>query len=276
MVESSISRSGQASRTAMMAAGARGWHLYRHGPRAMFADWLGWPLVGPEMEPLFRTMQALFGDAAVPTSDFVAARSRIAEDWLRSSGAEQYVLLGAGLDSFAWRAADGIRVFEVDHPASQQWKRDRLEAMGLEAPACLTWVPIDFEKDSIRERLEQAGLDPGGTTFVSWLGVTPYLTTEAIAATFAQLGSATVAVTYAPPESEWDQATKQVSEIFLPLAAASGESIISLLTYDEFARVLADAGFEIVEEVRPSDVEARYGIPAVANVGERVVLARPV
>jgi len=276
MAESSISQTGQASRTAMMAAGARGWHLYRLGRRAVFADWLGWPLVGSEIEPLLTTVRGAFGDSAIESiSNWIAARSRISEDWLRASKAEQYVVLGAGLDSFAWRASEEIRVFEVDHPASQRWKQTRLEAMGLKAPDCLTWVPVDFERDSIGKQLEQAGLDASGSTFVNWLGVTSYLTADAITATLAQFGSATLAVTYTPPATEWDEATTQVSEIFSAIAAASGESIVSLLTRDEFAGLLAQAGLRPVEEVRASDVEPRYGVPAVANVGERIVLAVP-
>lgn len=259
----------------MMTAAGRGAHLFNYGRRAVLQDWLGWPLVGPDVEPLVATIRAMFGDATDLIANWITARSRIAEDWLLDSGAHQYVVLGAGLDSFAWRAPDGIRVFEVDHPASQQWKLSRIDAMTLSTPDCLTWVPVDFEKDAIGERLEQAGLDRSAPTFVSWLGVIPYLSADAIAGTLGQLGAVTLAVTYAPPKDEWTPEAAAVSEIFLPLAAASGETIISLFTADEFARILGTADLEVVAEVRASDVEPRFGIPAVANVEERIVLARP-
>jgi methyltransferase (TIGR00027 family) len=228
------------------------------------------------MESLLAMIRGAFGDeSATLIANWMAARSRIAEDWLLESGAEQYVLLGAGLDSFAWRAPEGLRVFEVDHPASQRWKQARLEAMALNAPSCLTWVPVDFETESFGERLEQSGLDRSRPTFVSWLGVTPYLTSEAIADALIQIEGSTLAVTYLPPANEWDPETKRMTEVFLPIAASGGETIISLFTSGDFARMLKDSGFEPVDEVRPSDIGVRYGVRAVTNGDERIVLARP-
>lgn len=259
----------------MMTAGARGWHLLRHGQRAILQDWLGWPLVGPEIETLLATIRGAFGaDAAELIANWMAARSRIAEDWLIASGAEQYVVLGAGLDSFAWRAPDGIRVFEVDHPASQSWKKSRLEAMGLEVPPCLTWVPVDFETESFGDRLEHAGLDRSRATFVSWLGVTPYLSIAAIAGALAEMAGMTLAVTYAPADDEWNAETQRVSEILKAIVAAGGEAIISLFSSARFSQLLADAGFEVADEVRPQDIESRYGVRAATTLDERIVLAR--
>jgi methyltransferase (TIGR00027 family) len=166
----------------MMAACARGWHLFNHGPRAVLADWLAWPLVGSEAEDLMAGIREAFGDVVGLLATWVAARSRFVEDWLTASGADQYVILGAGLDSFAWRQRGGVRVFEVDHPATQAWKRSRLQALGASAPSELIWVPIDFEVESVADGLDRAGFG-AGTTFISWLGVVPYLSPDAIGAT---------------------------------------------------------------------------------------------
>lgn len=274
MAGDGISETGQASRTAMMAATARGWHRYQHGSRSIHDDWLGWPLVGPDVEQLLAANHAIFGDAGFLMANWIAARSRIAEDWLIASGAQQYVVLGAGLDSFAWRAPEGMRVFEVDHPASQRWKQDRLKSMMIDAPDGLTWVGVDFEQDSISRKLQAAGLDVGQAVFVSWLGVTPYLSTAAISATLADLPSCDLALTYAPPDTEWSVEAREVTESFLPVAAALGEPIVSLLNKEEVERLLLDARFRPVEEIRASAIEPRFGVPAVANLEERVVLAR--
>src|SRR5262245_56524675 len=114
------------SRTAMMTAVGRAVHLLHHGPRAVLADWLGWPLVGADADAVLANLRNLLGDDEVPFLSFIAARSRLAEDWLGASGATQYVILGAGLDSFAWRQSGDIEVFEVDHPSTQAWKRARV------------------------------------------------------------------------------------------------------------------------------------------------------
>jgi hypothetical protein len=108
----------------------------------------------------------------------IALRSRYAEDALGEAvarGVRQYVLLGAGLDTFAYRnpyAGEGLRVFEVDHPATQQWKRDRLRQVGIPLPDSPTFVAIDFERETIDAALARAGFDRRQPAFLSWLGVT--------------------------------------------------------------------------------------------------------
>ena len=113
----------------------------------------------------------------------MAARSRYAEDELARAvahGVTQYVILGAGLDTFAYRNPHpGLRVFEVDHPATQAWKREQLQAAGIPIPPSLTFVPIDFEQQTLEAGLEHSGFDTNAAAFFSWLGVTPYLTHEA-------------------------------------------------------------------------------------------------
>jgi methyltransferase (TIGR00027 family) len=266
------SGTGAPSRTAMLVACARGWHLFGHGPRAVSADWLAWPLVGGEAEELMAGMRAAFGDLADPLSTWAAARSQQPEDWLAGSGAEQYVILGAGLDSFAWRQDDGVQVFEVDQPATQAWKRARLEALGIPEPPELVWVPVDFEVESIDAGLRQAGcgLEP---TFISWLGVLHYLTLDAVRATLSALPPCSLAVSYVPPEDMWRGEGRAASKTFQAIAREAGEPFVTLLTPVEFGDVLTDAGFALIDEVGPEDVEDRYGLPAVSIGDERVVLA---
>lgn len=120
------------------------------------------------------------GRFSTPLRAFLAARSRLAEDALTDAvarGVRQYVVLGAGLDTFAYRNPHaGLRVFEVDLPATRAWKRQRLADVQIEVPGSVIYVAIDFAKETLTHALESAGLATGEPTFFSWLGVTPYLT----------------------------------------------------------------------------------------------------
>jgi hypothetical protein len=123
-------------------------------------DWLAWPLVGSEAEPMTKGLRKALGEFSVRVADRMAARTRMSEDWLASSGATEYVVLGAGLDSFAWRqpSRSGIRVIEVDHPSTQAWKRSRIDSPGIPVPSTLTWAPVDFEVESVDAGLKRAGV----------------------------------------------------------------------------------------------------------------------
>jgi methyltransferase (TIGR00027 family) len=256
----------------MMTAAGRGWHLFSHGPRAVLVDWLAWPLIGSPAEALMAGIRTAFGDVTGRAATWIAARSRITEDWLAASGAEQYVILGAGLDSFAWRQRGGVRVFEIDQPATQAWKRARLEALGIPVPSELVWVPVDFEVESVAAGFDGVGLR-SGPTFVSWVGVVHYLSLEAIAATLRGLPPCSLAVTYITPVDTWQGDIGAASKTFQAMALQAGEPLVSMLTPDEIAGVLADAGFAVVEDVGPEDVEARYGLPALSIANERIALA---
>jgi methyltransferase (TIGR00027 family) len=256
----------------MMAASARGAHLVTHGPRAVLADWLAWPLIGAEAETMAAGSRALFGEYSPLLATWVSARSRFTEDWLAASGAQQYVILGAGLDSFAWRQTGGVRVFEVDHPATQEWKRSRLDALGIAQPAELVWVPVDFEVESIADGLGRAGLGDG-PTFVSWLGVVSYLSLDGIAATLRGLPPCSLAVSHGTPRDTWPEDVLEVSKAFAQLAIGAGEPPVSRFTSDQFAALLGEHRFTVVERASADDVEPRWGLPALAIGNERVVLA---
>src|SRR5262245_10122336 len=126
---------------------------------------------------------------------FSAARSRIAEDALSESvegGIRQIVILGSGLDTFALRSPHGarqIRIYVVDHPATQAWKRQRLAEGQLALPLCVALLPVDFEREDLGEALVGAGFEQNSPAFFSWLGVVPYLTQDAIGSTLDYMAS---------------------------------------------------------------------------------------
>jgi len=272
MQRSGISETGRPSRTAVMTAHARGAHLLIHGQRAVLTDWLAWPLVGAEAESMTARLRAAFGDSASLLATWVAARARFTEDWLAGSWARQYVLLGAGLDTFAWRQTGALRVFEVDHPATQKWKRSRLDALGVPAPVELVWAPVDFEVESLAAGLSRAGL-PDAPTFVSWLGVVPYLSLDAIRDTLSDLPPCTLAVSHGTPQDMWPDEVRTLSETFQSIAVQSGEPPLTRFVPEQFAELLGQHGFEILERVGYTDVEPRWGLPALNIGNERVVLA---
>ena len=125
----------------------------------------------------------------------MAARSRYVEDQLKdavSKGVEQYVLLGAGLDTFAYRNPfPSLRVLEVDFPATQEWKRSMLAEAAIALPTNLVFVPLDFELKTLAEGLSDAGFDAARPAFFGWLGVVPYLTLEAFRATIGTIADMT-------------------------------------------------------------------------------------
>jgi methyltransferase (TIGR00027 family) len=199
----------------------------------------------------------------------IVARARFIEDLVTGQagrGVGQYVILGAGLDTFAQRRPDvaaALRVFEVDRPGPQAWKRERLIELGYGVPGWLRLVPVDFEADgSWRERLAAAGFDAGQPAVVASAGVSMYLTREANAATLRQLASlvpgSTVAMTFQPPlelleedERAWRQAAENG-------ARASGTPFISFYTPPEILALARDAGFTQARHVSAAMLNQRY------------------
>lgn len=259
------------SRTAMLAATARGAHLLAHGPRALVSDWLAWPLLGPDAEALLELGTAMLGAHAVEYATWQAARTRLPEDWLAGSTAEQYVILGAGLDSFAWRQTSAVAVHEFDHPATQGWKRARLEKLGVPLPVGLTMAETDFEKQSVADVIDASSINLDLPLFVSWLGVLPYLTTDAITAALSGLPSCRAAISYALPESSWNAATRDLAADMVTRFAEMGERLVTLTTPQDTAALLASGGFRVVSDIGADEVTARFGLPCVSH--ERIVLA---
>jgi methyltransferase (TIGR00027 family) len=256
---------GQASRTALGAAGHRAAHqVLEHG--RIFADPLALRILGAEAEQAIE--EAEREPARRGLRLFIAVRTRFAEDALAAAiarGATQLVVLGAGLDTYAYRAelGDRLRIFEVDHPATQAWKRARLTDAGIAIPDALTYAPVDFEREGLAEGLAGAGFDPARRTFFTWLGVTPYLTEPAIFATLrfiAQLpGGAEVVFDYAnPPEAIRDPARRAAHEELAVRVAAAGEAFRSYLDSETLNADLAKLDFHEIEDLGPAEIAARY------------------
>jgi methyltransferase (TIGR00027 family) len=172
-------------------------------------------------------------------------------------GARQYVILGAGFDTFALRQpfwAKALRIVEVDHAATQKMKRSRIEAAGLAMPKNTSFAAIDFERESLREGLKKNSVPLDKPTFFSWLGVTMYLDEDAIDAVLRAVAAfpagSEIVLTFAQPGGPSDQ--------FSQRSATLGEPWISYLEPDEMEKKLRGAGFSAVEFLAPSEAEARY------------------
>ncbi len=164
------------SKTALRVALRRAAHQLYDAAPLVLDDPFAVPLLGAAYaEDLRKTPKRADRIFSIAFRAFLVARSRYAEDNLAiavADGVRQYVLLGAGLDTFGWRNPwPGVRVFEVDHPATQQWKLELMRTNGLAAPESVTYTPVDFEQESLPERLEAMGFDASAPAFFGWLGV---------------------------------------------------------------------------------------------------------
>ena len=177
------------------------------------------------------------------------------------TGTKQYVILGAGLDTFAFREKEFLskyRVFEADHPLTQADKKERIARAGWTVPDNLTFVPVDFTKDDVTEHLLAAGFDPSVKTFFSWLGVTYYLSAEAIEAMLSALSElcadgSTLVFDY-PDENFLDVPEKRVQNTIM-MAKAGGEPMQSAFSYSELEKLLEKHGFLIYELLTPDDIQ---------------------
>jgi methyltransferase (TIGR00027 family) len=254
----------ESSQTALTAAAARAAHLIVDQPPVIFADTLALPLLGELADELtgYHRSQGehvvLAGARAQAT-----CRSRYAEDSLARAigrGIGQYLILGAGLDSFAYRSALSSRVetFEVDHPASQEFKRARLSAAGISVPGNVVFVPCDFEAESLAAVLARGGFDPARPAFVSWLGVTTYLTESAIGQTVAEIGSfaagTEIVADYMLPAELRDEAGSAYADLVAPVAAERGEPWLSFWTPAQLTTLLKRNGWASVRHIRQHDV----------------------
>jgi methyltransferase (TIGR00027 family) len=197
----------------------------------------------------------------------VVVRSRLAEDeWARSRerGLRQYVILGAGLDTFAYRQGDGegSRVFEVDLPETQEWKRACLRAASIDEPLSLSFVPTDFERSTLAEALEEAGFRKDRPAFFSWLGVSMYLDEEAVFATLSFIASlppgSGVVFDYAVDSSLLSPRELKARETLMARVAEHGEPWKTHFTPEFLAGKLRALGFGEVEDWGPEEINGRY------------------
>jgi methyltransferase (TIGR00027 family) len=251
-----------ADSTAVRTAMWRALHVLIDKPPHVLDDTLGLQIVGVDDED-WQKRPDMDPERTRSNRASIVARARAAEDMVTNSGAQQYVVLGAGLDTFAQRNKGPVRVFEVDAPVAQAWKRDRLDELGLLDPERLRLVPVDFEAgQSWLDEVVAAGLDPAIPTVVSMLGVTMYLTREAISATLrpaASLAAGSVTVfSYSRPVEMAPAQIRPVLEGAAKGAAASGHPWLSLLAPDEAAGLARDAGFGDVHVVTSAYLHNRY------------------
>lgn len=177
------------------------------------------------------------------------------------TGTKQYVILGAGLDTFVFREPEFLSkhsVFEVDHPLTQADKRERITRAGWTVPDNFTFIPVDFAKDNLAERMIAAGFDPAAKSFFSWLGVTYYLSAEAIDAMLSSLSElcadgSTLVFDY-PDENFFDAPEKRVQNTIM-MAKAGGEPMQSAFSYSELEKLLEKHGFLIYELLTPDDIQ---------------------
>ena len=264
---------GEPSRTALAAATHRAAHqLLEDG--CIFADPLALRILNAEPDAVLATASA--EPARSPIRLFIACRHRVAEDRVAeavAAGVRQVVILGAGLDTGAYRSPHGLDVswFEVDHPATQAWKQRRLRQAGIEVPAFLQYVPIDFETEILGERLAAAGFDDAAPSIFVWLGVVPYLSEAAIFGTLAFIaglpGGAEVVFDYADPPVNWPTELRPMMDARAARVAAIGEAWISFFEPAPLAERMRALGFSEVEDSLSGPIVAGY-MPE-ANVEER-------
>jgi methyltransferase (TIGR00027 family) len=267
-------KEGQPSATAQRVAVRRAAHQLLDDPK-IFDDPLALRIIGREgvaelqSDPYEQDQsRAEATRLSLYLRAFVAARSRYAEDELALAverGVRQYVILGAGLDTFAYRnpyPEGALRVFEVDHPATQIWKRARLKEVGVPLPRDLTFAPTDFEAQTLADGLRKAGYDPRLGAFFSWLGVAPYLTVDGVMATLRFIASAAkgsaVVFDYAQSLSLLTPAQRLVIDAMANRLAAAGEPLRTFFDPAELMKDLRSMGFEHVEDIGPEELNARY------------------
>ena len=258
----------QPSKTALRVALRRAAHqLYDKKP-LVFEDPLAVRILGKEyLEEVKRTPDSVKRPFSAALRAFMVVRARLAEDTLaaavRELGVRQYLVLGAGLDTFACRNAYmGVRVFEVDHPATQAWKMKMLAGAGIVPPESARFVAVDFEKDSLRARLKAAGFDEHVPTVTAWLGVVPYLTTEGFRATMRLLArfkaGSEVVFDYSQPREALPLVEQLMLDSLSARVALAGEPFQLFFTPAQLAEELEWLGLRVVEDLDSTALTARY------------------
>jgi methyltransferase (TIGR00027 family) len=235
-------------------AGALAGPLWRIAAKSRICYWIGTKIIYNGLDPIRRQ---------------IVARARYAEDKLEAaaaSGILQYVIIGAGFDSFALRRkdlAEKISVFEMDHPASQQVKKSRLERLRFKLPGNHEFVAVDFEKQGFCEALAQSSYNPGHPAFFSWLGTVHYLTPQAVLRTL----NAIAACAYPGSELVLDYAgvtglaavgdEKMVRKL-KRFTDRRGEPILSMFEPEQFRQMISQAGFNLIENLSPEEQARRY------------------
>lgn len=272
---------GRPSASAIASAMMRAAHFLWDEEPKILQDRLALGLSGIENEAALRsaldTLQAEFAQRTTP--EFARAffsyaragitmRQRYTEEELGKAvkrGVRQYVILGAGLDSFAYRRPDLasiLRVFEVDHPATQLWKCTRVQELHLTLPGNLTFIPLNFEQQTLAEGLRAGGHQTEVPTFFSWLGVTMYLTETAVFETLGYVASlapgSEIVFEYYPPEAELAEESRRLLGMMKATWAARGEPFLSAFEPTALAARVKERGFTEVWDLGPEEANGRY------------------
>jgi methyltransferase (TIGR00027 family) len=256
---------GKFSKTAQRVAIRRAAHQLLDLPRVL-DDPLALRIIGTEAEAALRSDPKENHSFSRAFRAFMAARSRYAEDELARAvehGVTQYVMLGAGLDTFAYRNPHpGLRVFEVDHPATQAWKCEQLQSAGIAIPLFLTFVPIDFEQQTLADGLAQSGFNANAAAFFSWLGVTPYLTLEACMSTLSFIAKlparSGVVFDFAVDSALLNPGQRQAFDALSARVARYGEPFQLFFDPGKLQDDLRATGFHRTEFLQGKELNARY------------------
>ncbi len=255
-----------ASRTALATAYMRAAHQLLDDKPLLLSDPVALPLLGAHATDTIRGRLARYqspGGKALRAH--VVLRARFTEDKLEEAagkGVTRYILIGAGFDSFALRQpswAGALKIIEVDHPATQSAKRERIARVGLSEPENLIFAPADFEREELGEVLTRCGIGPGEPAFFSWLGVTMYLEEAVIDATLRAIAvfapGSEVALTFRQPLDE-------TSSTLAAITSDLREPFVSFFTPEEIGAKLRHAGFSGIDFLTPEKAEALYFTPS--------------
>jgi methyltransferase (TIGR00027 family) len=259
------------SRTALIIARQRAAHqVLDHG--SILYDPFAMKILGEDEKDVlqFATVHPLASIGRL----FTTARSRIAEDALSAAvegGIRQIVILGAGLDTFALRNPHGarqLRIYEVDHPATQAWKRQRLAEAQLALPPSLILVSVDFELDDLRKSLAGAGFQQNSPAFFTWLGVVPYLSRDAVASTLdyiASIQNSEVVFDYMEPPQAFSEEVRELVTKRTEQLEKIDERWASRFEPAGMAAILRSHGFRDIEDIDFQEIRSRFG-PAVQGL----------
>jgi methyltransferase (TIGR00027 family) len=277
------------SRTAYAVAMSRAVHQILDSPR-IFEDSVALNLIGPKAIGGIRAEEGRFNARhARHLRAFLVARSRLAEDFVSEAvarGVRQYVVLGAGLDTFAYRnphAGLGLRVFEVDHPATQEWKRQLVSQARLKSAGPLIYVPVNFERERLADRLTANGFQMNEPAFFSLLGVSMYLSLDVTRETLGFVAQSAVSRSgivfdYLTRPAPWKLLRRWGMKRVMRLVAAEGEPWRTFFEPATLHAQLTGLGFATVRDFGPDEINARYFNHAGARLrvggSGRVVLAR--
>jgi methyltransferase (TIGR00027 family) len=277
-------KANEPSRTALMVARQRAAHqLLDHG--SILYDPFAMKILREDEKDVLQFANA--HPLASIGRLFTTARSRIAEDALSTAvqrGIRQIVILGAGLDTFALRnphRAREIRIYEIDHPATQAWKRERLDEAQIALPRWLTLVPVDFEQDDVGEKLAAAGFQQNSPAFFTWLGVVPYLAENAIGRTLGYMSSiqnSEVVFDYMEPPEAFSEELRQLEKERTEQLKKIDERSVSRFEPADIEAILRSHGFRVIEDISFQEIASRFGHTiqglAAAHAGVHVVHAK--